>query len=283
MRDIGFVNLETPVSGRGTRNPQKSITFRSPPALADGLAAAHINVVSLANNHALDYGPVALADTIGYLNAAGIAHSGAGANLAAAQAAAILTTPAGKVALLAFTDIIPAGFLATATGAGVSPAAPDRTAMLSAIGAAAREARYLIVSFHWGVEYTSQANAEQRNLAHAAIDAGADLVLGTHPHVLQGLELYRGKLIAYSLGNFVFDDHSQPTKETTIVLRVKLPAAGEPSFTCVPVHATGSSWVPAPVGGKEADNILSRLTTLSAKLGVHLIRSGNTAEFNGGV
>ena len=139
----------------------------------------------------------------------------------------------------------------------------------------------MIVSFHWGIEYTGQANAEQRSLAHAAIDAGADLVLGAHPHVLQGLELYHGKLIAYSLGDFVFDDHAQPTGET-IVLQVKLPPSGEPSFTCVPVYAAESSGVPAPVSGKEADNILTRLTSLSAKLGVHLVRSGNTAEFNGG-
>ena len=280
--DVAFVNLETPVSSRGTRNTQKSITFHSPPALVEGLAAAHINVVSLANNHALDYGPVALADTIGYLNAAGIAHSGAGANLAAARAPALLATPAGKVAVLAFTDIIPAGFAATATQAGVSPTAPDRTAMLSAIGAAAREATYVIVSFHWGLEYTGQANAEQKSLAHAAIDAGADLVLGAHPHVLQGLELYRGKLIAYSLGNFVFDDHDEPIGET-IVLQVKVPASGEPSFTCVPVRGVGASGgVPAPVSGKEADSVLDRLTALSATLGVHLVRWANTAEFNGG-
>jgi poly-gamma-glutamate capsule biosynthesis protein CapA/YwtB (metallophosphatase superfamily) len=280
--NVAFVNLETPVSSRGTPKTQKSITFHSPPALVEGLAAAHINVVSLANNHALDYGPVALADTIGYLNAAGIAHSGAGATLATARAPALLTTPAGKVAVLAFTDIIPAGFPATATGAGVSPTAPDRTAMLSAIGAAAREAAYVIVSFHWGIEYTGQANAEQRSLAHAAIDAGADLVLGTHPHVLQGLELYRGKLIAYSLGNFVFDDHDEPIGET-VVLQVKVPASGEPSFTCVPVRGAGSSGgVPVPVNGKEADSILTRLISLSARLGVHLVRSGSTAQFDGG-
>jgi poly-gamma-glutamate capsule biosynthesis protein CapA/YwtB (metallophosphatase superfamily) len=280
--DIGFVNLESPVSLRGTRNTLKSITFRSPPALVEGLAAAHINVVSLANNHALDYGPVALADTISYLDASGIAHSGAGANLAAARAPALLTTPAGNVAVLAFTDIIPAGFAATATGAGVSPNASDRTAMLSAIRAAAREARYVIVSFHWGIEYSGQVNAEQRSLAHAAIDAGAGLVLGAHPHVLQGLEVYRGKLIAYSLGNFVFDDHDEPIGET-VVLQVKVPASGEPSFTCVPVRGVGASGsVPAPVSGKEADNILSRLTALSAKLGVQLVRSGNTVELNGG-
>jgi poly-gamma-glutamate synthesis protein (capsule biosynthesis protein) len=112
--------------------------------------------------------------------------------------------------------------------------------MLRAIAAAAREATYVIVSFHWGIEYTSQANAEQSSLAHAAIDAGADLVLGTHPHVLQGLELYRGKLIAYSLGNFVFDDHDEPIGET-VVLQVKVPASGEPSFTCVPVRGAGGS------------------------------------------
>ena len=281
VSDIGFVNLETPVSTRGTRNTQKSVTFRSPPALVQGLSAGHINVVSLANNHALDYGAVALADTFHYLDTAHIAHAGAGANLSAARAPAILDTPAGKVAVLAFTDIIPAGFSATATRAGLSPTRPDQTAMLNAIRSAAREAKYVIVSFHWGIEYTDQANAEQRSLAHAAIDAGADLVLGAHPHVLQGLELYRGKLIAYSLGDFVFDHYSQATGET-VVLQVKLSPAGKPSVTCVPVYLNAATGVPAPVTGKEANNILTRLTAISAPLGVHLVRSGSTAVFNGG-
>ena len=280
-RDIAFVNLETPVSTRGTRNTQKSVTFRSPPALVTGLASGGINVVSLANNHALDYGAVALADTIHYLNKAGIAHAGAGANLKAAQAPAILSTPAGTVAVLAFTDIIPAGFPAGATRAGVNPAEPDRQAMLAAIRAAKAEARYVIVSFHWGIEYTTPPIAEQKSLAHAAIDAGADLVLGAHPHVLQGLELYHGKLIIYSLGDFVFDHYSQATGET-IVLEVKLSPAGKPSVTCVPVYLNESTGVPAPVTGAEANNILTRFIALSANLGVHLSRSGNTAEFNGG-
>ncbi len=201
--------METPISTRGTRNTQKSVTFRSPPALVQGLSAGHINVVSLANNHVLDYGAVALADTFQYLGRLDIAHAGAGANLSAARAPAILDTPAGKVAVLAFTDIIPPAFRRLHRAwTEPDPARPD--AMLDAIRAAAREATYVIVSFHWGIEYTDQANAEQRGLAHAAIDAGANLVLGAHPHVLQGLELYRGKLIAYSLGDFVFDHYRGP-------------------------------------------------------------------------
>jgi len=279
--DIGFVNLETPVSTRGTRNTQKSVTFRSSPALIPGLVSSGINVVSLANNHALDCGSVPLLDTIHYLDSAGIAHTGAGANLKAARAPAILSTAAGKVAVLAFTDIIPAGFPAGTGRAGVSPTRPDRQAMLAAIRAAAKKATYVIVSFHWGIEYTGQANSEQRSLAHAAIDAGADLVLGAHPHVLQGLELYHNKLIAYSLGDFVFDHYSQPTGET-IVLQVKLSPAGKPSFTCVPVYLNDSTGVPSPVTGSEANSILTRLTALSGKLGVRLSRSGSTAVFNGG-
>ncbi len=111
----------------------------------------------------------------------------------------MLDTTAGTVAILAFTDIIPGGF----SGRSEPGASPDQAKVLAAIKAAKAKADYVIVSFHWGIEYTGNADQDQRRLAHQAIDAGADLVLGHHPHVIQGLELYHGKLIAYSMGDCV--------------------------------------------------------------------------------
>lgn len=275
---IAFVNLESPISDEGTRNPYKEYTFRGRPALTQGLVSAGIDVVSLANNHTLDYGSAALLDTIARLDAAGVAHAGAGADASAAQTPALLITPAGIVAVLAFTDIIPGGFPATADQPGVNPTTPDRKKLLAAIATANEKADFVIVSLHWGTEYTGQASQDQRRLAHQAVDAGADLILGHHPHVIQGLELYRNRLIAYSLGDFVFDHYSRETGEA-FVLRATMTNEGAPSVEVVPVYLHESTGVPAPVSGKEADAILARLTSLSARLGLELTRSGDRALY----
>jgi poly-gamma-glutamate capsule biosynthesis protein CapA/YwtB (metallophosphatase superfamily) len=277
---IAFVNLECPLSDKGTRKVAKEYTFRGRPALAQGLMSAGIDVVSLANNHTLDYGPAALLDTIARLDDAGVAHAGAGADAAAAQAPALLISPAGVVAVLAFTEIIPGGFSATGKQPGVNATTPDREKLLAAIASAKKKADFVIVSFHWGTEYTERANEDQRRLAHQAIDAGADLVLGHHPHVIQGLELYHDKLIAYSLGDFVFDHYSRKTGEA-FVLQVTMTREGAPSLEVVPVYLSDSTGVPAPVTGEEADTILTRLTRLSADLGLELTRLGDRALYQG--
>ena len=275
---IAFVNLESPLSDKGRRNPYKQYTFRGRPQLAEGLLEGGVDVVSLANNHTLDYGPAALLDTVVRLDDVGVAHAGGGVDASAAQAPALLITPAGIVAVLAFTEIVPGGFEATSEQPGVNPSASERKRVLAAISSASKKADFVIVSFHWGTEYARQPGADQRSLAHEAVDAGADLVLGHHPHVIQGLEIYEGRLIAYSLGDFVFDHYSRETGEA-FILRVTITPAGTRSAEIVPVYLHESTGVPAPVTGEEADAILTRLTTLSAKLGLELTRSGDRASF----
>jgi poly-gamma-glutamate capsule biosynthesis protein CapA/YwtB (metallophosphatase superfamily) len=273
--DLAFLNLEGPVSDKGTKYAWKEYTFRSRLALADGLASSGIDVVSTANNHAVDCGPTALLDTIDRLDAAGIGHAGSGKNLAAARTPAILETPAGKVAVLAFTDKFASGFAAGADHAGVATIG-DGSAVIAAINAAKKKADYVIVSFHWGIEYDSKAAGYQRSLAHKCIDAGADLILGSHPHVLQGIEVYKDKLIAYSLGDFVFD-HRPGVTGQTIVLRVTLRPSGPPVARMIPVYLDDTYGIPAPVTGKAADTILDRLAALSAPFGTTLTRSGDQA------
>ncbi|MCZ7661628.1 MAG: CapA family protein [Thermoleophilia bacterium] len=277
--DVAFVNLESPLSDKGTRNAAKDVTFRGRPALVDGLAAAGVGVVSLANNHALDWGSEALLDTIARLDGAGIAHAGAGVNLSAARAPALLETGAGTVALLAYTNVVPEGFPAGDQRAGVNPMRPDTQRILADIGAAAESADWVIVSVHWGIEYEGETAHEQRVFAHDFVDAGADLVLGHHPHVLQGLELYRNKLIAYSLGDFVFDHYSRATGEA-FVLSIQLAPAGPPSLTVSPVYLSDGNGIPQVVGGAEADGILTRLSAYSKKLGLTLTRDGDRASFS---
>ncbi len=273
--DLAFINLEGPISDKGTKLAWKEYTFRSRTALASGLAAAGVDVVSMANNHAVDCGSAALLDTIARLDKLGIAHAGAGKDISAARTAAIVDTPAGKVAVLAFTDKFAAGFAAGTDHPGVATIS-DGKKLLAAIAAAHKKAEYVIVSFHWGTEYTPQAAAYQRALAHKSIDAGADLILGHHPHVIQGLEIYHDKLIAYSLGDFVFDHHSRATGEA-FVLRVTLRPTGPPLARIIPVYLSDANGIPAPVTGKAAAAILDRLTRLSASFGAKLTRSGDQA------
>ncbi len=273
--DLAFINLEGPVSDKGTKLAWKEYTFRSRTALASGLAAAGIDVVSMANNHAADCGQAALLDTIARLDKAGIAHAGAGEDISAARQAAMLDTPAGKVAVLAFTDKHASGFAAGTDHPGVATIG-DGQKVLAAIAAAEKKADYVIVSFHWGTEYTPQAASYQRALAHKAVDAGADLILGHHPHVIQGLEVYHDKLIAYSLGDFLFDHRPGPTGQA-FVLRVTLHPTGPPVARIIPVYLSDANGIPAPVTGKAADVILDRLTKLSASFGAELTRSGDQA------
>ena len=276
---VAFVNLESPLSDQGTRNKDKSVTFRGRTALVEGLAAAGVDVVSLANNHALDWAAPALLDTISRLTQSGIAVAGAGPDLEAARAPALLDTPAGRVAVLAYTDVLPVGFSAGAARPGVNPARGDPERLLADVAGAAAASDYVIVSFHWGLEYEGYAHEGQRSLAHDVVDAGADLVIGHHPHVLQGLEIYKDRLIAYSLGDFVFDHYSRATGEA-VVLRVTIRPSGPPSFTIVPVYLVDPHGIPAPVFGEEADAILTRMEEFSGRLGLTLVRAGDVAGYS---
>jgi poly-gamma-glutamate capsule biosynthesis protein CapA/YwtB (metallophosphatase superfamily) len=273
--DIAFVNLEGPISDKGTKLVWKEYTFRSRLALTEGLFSAGVDVVSLANNHAMDCGPAALMDTIARLDEAGVNHAGGGVNSGQAGAPALLIAPAGTVAVFAYTDKFAAGFAAGAKKPGVATIANTK-GLLAAIAQADKKVDFVIVSFHWGDEYVSQAAGYQRALAHRAIDAGADLVLGHHPHVIQGLEVYKNRLIAYSLGDFVFDHHKRVTGEA-FVLQATLDRNGPPTATIVPVYLSDPYGIPAPVTGRAADVILDRLARLSAPFGVKLTRSGDTA------
>jgi poly-gamma-glutamate synthesis protein (capsule biosynthesis protein) len=183
------------------------------------------------------------------------------------------------VAVLAFTDIIPGGFAAGSGTPGVNVTTPDNEKMIAAIKKAAKKAKFVVVSFHWGDEYKGTANSRQRELAHAAIDAGADLILGHHPHVLEGLEIYKDRLIAYSLGDFVWDHYSQETGET-VILRVAIPGKGLPSVEVIPIYLDEVTGTPAPVTGDHAASILKRLARYSSDLGLELTIDGDRAYFN---
>ncbi len=206
--DLRFANLEAPFLADTTGVPRvpKTYTFAVPPSAAAALTAAGFDVVSLANNHILDYGPPGLFETWAVLEAAGIAHAGTGLNRDEAHRHALLARDGMRIAVLAYSHTFPAEFWAQAERPGTAHA--DSLRLLRDVRRAAAEADIVLVSFHWGAELSEEPKEYQQTLARLAVDAGADLVIGHHPHTLQPLEWYRGRLIAYSLGNFVFGSYT---------------------------------------------------------------------------
>jgi len=217
--DLVFANLESPISSRGTR--MGSIySFRADPRAVAGLSSAGIDVVSLANNHVWDYGPEALGETLDTLRSAGIDYIGAGVNYAAAHEPVIKDVRGTKIAFWGYTNLVPVG--ATVEKSAPAVAFLDLKQVIPDIARAKERADIVIVSFHWGNEYETKHNQKQAEIAYAVIDAGADLVIGHHPHVRQEVEKYHGGYIAYSLGNFVFDQNFSADTRTGLMLKVIL-------------------------------------------------------------
>lgn len=217
--DIAFANLETPVSANGT-NVGSIYSFRTDPKALSGLKRAGFDVVSMANNHIWDWGRVAFLDTIANLDEYGIMHAGGGATFADAHAPTLLKSKGHTVAVLAYTKLVPP-FLSDPDSAP-AVAYPNSIQIAKDIAdAKALGADIVIASFHWGTEYETTHDSEQERLAHAAIDAGARIVVGHHPHVVQDIERYKDGLIIYSLGNFVFDQNFSPDTNHGLIVGVK--------------------------------------------------------------
>ena len=272
--DAAWVNLESPLTDISDPYPGKDVHFQGDPRLAAGLADAGIDVVNMANNHAVDQGPAGLLDAIRRVEAAGVKVVGVGRNAAAARRPAIVRTSGGAtIGFLGWTDIIWPGYQA-GSGPGVATARTDMSQVEQAIRRLKRRVDYVVVCFHWGVEYTDMPIADQVSEAHAAIDAGADMVIGHHPHVLQGAQIYKGHFIIYSLGDLVFDHYSLATGQTVLVDAVLSPHGVK--VTLIPVYAS-SNGIPAIVTGAAGRAILLHMQQISAPLGTRLTISGDRA------
>ena len=213
--DIAFANLENPVSTGGVRSGS-IYSFRADPRVVGGLTSAGFDVVSIANNHIWDYGRQAFNDTLSHLSKDGIVAVGGGEDYASAHAPKLLRVGNTRVAFLAYTNLI-SPFLGRASS---TPAVAryDDDILKADITEAKKDADIVVVSFHWGDEYQTKHNAEQGRVGKLVIDAGANLVVGHHPHVVQEVEEYNGGLILYSLGNFVFDQNfSKDTRRGLLV------------------------------------------------------------------
>ncbi len=201
--DLTIGNLECVISKLGTPVPKLYI-FRGDPRAYDRLLNAGFDLVSVANNHSGDYGKAAFLDELLTLPTHGITPIGGGQNKQQAYTPVLKTVHGTTLAFLAYDEIEPYSFAATATTPG--HAWLDEAELRQNVALARVSADFVIVFVHWGIEYLTSLTAHQRLLAQVAIDAGADLVIGAHPHVIEPYEVYKGKLIVYSLGNFVFDN-----------------------------------------------------------------------------
>jgi len=266
--DIVFGNLETPASLRGTPYPGKDpiITFRAPPGIIFGLKKAGFSVLSLANNHINDYGPIALADTLEALDLAGIARCGAGRNEGEARQPAVVEREGKRFAFLAYVEPM---WSATPAGEGPGAAILDSVQVVRDIASAREQADFVVVSLHWGEEHQGTPRESDRALARLFVDAGADAILGHHPHVLQGAEFYRSKPILYSLGNFVFDMLSRRTYETAVAV-IEFGPEGPREVRFMPVRIDETSFAPARAVGEDGRAIGRLLAERCAALGSRL-------------
>ncbi|HEX2040954.1 MAG TPA: CapA family protein [Acidimicrobiales bacterium] len=261
--DLNVVNLETAVGSQGAP-AAKQYTFQSPPSLVAALRAAGVHVVSLANNHSLDYGPAALLETIDHARAAGLAVVGAGADAAQAYAPAVLGTPGGTVAVVGLSQVVQAGWAAGPGRPGVA-SAYDLAASVAAVRSARTQADHVVVVVHWGTENADCPNGKQASLAAALLRAGADAVVGHHPHRLQGVSSGDGRLVAYSLGNFVWYNNAPPN-DLTGLLSVELGSDGVRGYEFAPARIDGHGR-PMPLSGQAAAHAVGHLASLAPGAG----------------
>lgn len=261
--DLTFGNLECPLSSLGKAVRGKEVTFRAALQAVNGLRNAGIDVVSMANNHAMDYGPEALMETMDVLAHNGIPYAGAGVNSTAAHRSVNFTVNGINISFLAYSYRFHMVVEAQRRSPGVAIAPGEE------IGKDVRKAKewadIVIVSFHWGWEYSDHPDKETRELAHLVVESGADLVIGHHPHVIQGAELYNGGLICYSLGNFVFDQSGNRTRRG-LILRCAINESGVQRAELLPVIISESEFRPGLASEEAGESILMELKTLSRQL-----------------
>lgn len=262
--DLVVGNLESPISTRGAAVENKKFTLRVGPIGVLALKQAGIRVVTLANNHMMDFGPLAFQDTLTNLSENDILFTGAGMDLEDARAPAFIKVKGKTVAFLAYSLTFPLEFYASSRRPGTAPGYADF------VQADIRKVRPLadivVVSFHWGAEVMTVAKDYQVELGHQAIDWGADLVLGHHPHVLQELEVYKGRFIAYSLGNFVFGSESDRTN-TSMILLLTFKGNTLVKAEAVPLDVNNYRvmYQPRVLTGKKARVVLEEINAGSAR------------------
>lgn len=242
--DIRVANLECVVATIGEPE-EKIFKFRAAPQTLDFLKR-HIDAVSIANNHSGDFGRPAFEQMLGLLDQSGIGHFGGGHNLLEAHKPLIIERHGLRIALLGYNEFMPRSFEADAQGAGTAWSEDEQVSADIHQARSHYHADIVIPIMHWGWENELQSSVRQQQLAHLMIDAGADLVIGGHPHVTQDVAYYHGKLIVYSVGNFMIDLLDNDNQARGWVLQLELDQQGVRSWRTT-VAQISSEGIPAPL------------------------------------
>lgn len=254
--DLFILNEEFPFSLRGEPWPDKQFTFRTDPKYVKILEDLGVDIVSVANNHSLDYGREAFLDTLNTLSQTEIACAGGGYHITEASSPVIRTIGDQTFAIFAATRVSPSyDWYATDSHAGIFQTY-DPTRLNTAIARAREAYDHVIVFVHWGIERNETPEEYQRTLARGYIDAGADLIVGCHPHVLQGFEYYEDVPIIYSLGNYLFDGRTEETLLVNAVFTKDAP----PEIQLIPCKRSGDGVLKKM---QEPSALYRRLTELS--------------------
>jgi poly-gamma-glutamate synthesis protein (capsule biosynthesis protein) len=277
--DIAFANLEGPITSRGKEKLKKQFRLRVDPPQARALTRSSIDVVSLANNHMMDFGETGLGDTIKHLDAWNIRHAGAGEDLESSHAPTVLEAGGTEVVFLAYCAWYPAPIHARESRPGVSPL--DREVVLEDVRRYKRDDNLVLVSLHWGVQHTDRATGGQVNLAHDIIDAGADAILGHHPHRPQEVEVYRGKPVVYSLGNFVFGYYNKIYRHNIAVV-IEYDGTEPTAARILPVAGKNGTirFRPHFLDGKRGLSVLGNVARLSKRFHTVMDVSSTAAEID---
>ena len=233
--DILMINNEFPFSDRGVPMEEKQFTFRCSPSYVKALSEMGVDIVSLANNHILDYGKEALRDTFDTLDSAGILYGGAGDTVERAEKLQVIEAGGRRYGFLAVSRVVPTVDWKVEYSAPGVFSCYDDTRLLALITEAKEDCDFLTVYPHWGVEYQEYPEDYQVRFAERWIEAGADLIVGSHTHCLQGVSWFDGKPVFYSLGNFVFGRDI----DRSAILKVTVQPDGDVEFVFLPVYASG--------------------------------------------
>lgn len=268
--DLVLVNLETPVTTRGVAHKTKKWVFRTKPDNAAYLAKLNIHYVSLANNHLMDFGPIGINDTTAYAKSMGLKYSGAGNNLEEARRPAVLHKNGYTVYVLSYCERPPYDMYATEKSPGIAPL--DVEMIKADIAAVKKDDNIVLVALHWGIERTSYPRNDQITTAHAIIDSGADAIIGHHPHVPQGIEVYKRKPIVYSLGNAVCGFYNKEYTEN-ILVNLKYSDSRLSQLEIIPIAGDNYKieFQPYVLTGSEATGVIEKIKKFSSPFNTKIV------------
>ena len=232
--DVRVGNLECVVAKVGSVEPEKPNTFRVPPSTLK-YVRKHFDAVGLANNHSGDFGPKAFTQMVGLLKREGLGYYGGGLNLSEAHTPWVVERKGVRIAFLGYNEFQPRNFEADHDRAGIAWSEDEQVVLDIATARTQWRADVVIPIMHWGWE-EAKANPRQRALARRMIDAGADAVIGGHPHQVQDTDVYKGKPIFYSLGNFVFEGFTDKVNNIGWALRMEVSKTGVTSWQLHTAH-----------------------------------------------